>query len=164
MLPARFLTFSCYKRLPLLRHDRIKELFMANLAAARASHRFLLGGWVVMPEHVHLLIVPEARDIAQVLQGVKQPVARIAVARWRELGPPILDKLTDGRGYVRFWLPGGGYDRTLSRWYEFEEKLKYMHLNPVQRGLVTDPLEYRWSSARAWKGDDPDGLLDRLGR
>src|SRR5712664_1182353 len=51
-----FLTFSCYRRLPLLRTIRARNVFVRALGKIRERHKFLLVGYVVMPEHVHLLI------------------------------------------------------------------------------------------------------------
>ena len=51
-----FVTFSCYRRLPLLRTIRARNLFMRPLGAIHERYKFLLVGYVVMPDHVHLLI------------------------------------------------------------------------------------------------------------
>ncbi|MEM7806829.1 MAG: transposase [Planctomycetota bacterium] len=59
---VRFLTFSCYRRLPLLRNDRIKDRFAAHLARATQPPDVRLIAWVVMPDHVHLLLQPNHVD------------------------------------------------------------------------------------------------------
>ena len=51
-----FITFSCYRRLPLLDTQRARNLFVRELARVRKEYGFLLPGYVVMPEHVHLLM------------------------------------------------------------------------------------------------------------
>ena len=51
-----FITFSCYERRAFLQSKRAKNLFVKILSEVRARHRFRLVGYVVMPEHVHLLI------------------------------------------------------------------------------------------------------------
>ena len=71
----------------------------------------------------------------------------MAPARWRELRAPILARITDAQGRLRFWQRGGGYDRLVYVDGEFPEKLGYIHTNPVRRGLVTRPELWRWSSA-----------------
>jgi putative transposase len=58
-----FLTFNCYRRLPLLKTTRARNLFVHALGKIRERYKFLLLGYVVMPNHVHLLISesPKAR-------------------------------------------------------------------------------------------------------
>jgi putative transposase len=56
-----FLTFSCYRRLPLLKTIRARTLFVQVLCGIRERYKFLLVGYVVMPNHVHLLISESAK-------------------------------------------------------------------------------------------------------
>src|SRR5881227_2009673 len=51
-----FITFSCYRRLPLLRSVRARNVFVTELGKARDEMGFLLIGYVVMPDHVHMLM------------------------------------------------------------------------------------------------------------
>ena len=72
-----FVTFSCYRRLPLLRTIRARNLFVRALGAIRERYKFLLVGYVVMPEHVHLLISEPPRSTPSVmLKALKQRVSR----------------------------------------------------------------------------------------
>ena len=57
-----FLTFSCYRRLPLLKTMRARHLFVQALGKIRERYKFLLVGYVVMPNHVHLLISERQRS------------------------------------------------------------------------------------------------------
>src|SRR5580704_2281117 len=71
-----FITFSCYHRLPLLATPSNRTCFVETLNTLRHYHRFRLLGYVVMPEHVHLLISePEIGTPSQTLQVLKQKVA-----------------------------------------------------------------------------------------
>jgi REP element-mobilizing transposase RayT len=72
-----FLTFSCYRRLPLLKTVHARDAFVRELARVRAQYGFLLVGYVVMPEHVHLLISEPRRGTpSTVLQMLKQRVSK----------------------------------------------------------------------------------------
>jgi putative transposase len=126
-----FVTFSCYQRQPLLAPAQAKDLFEAALEKARIRYGFFVAGYVVMPEHVHQLVSePEQGTLAQALQAVKQSVARRLI--------------------------GGGEHFWQARYYDFNvwsaakriEKLRYMHRNPVTRGLVSRPEDWDWSSFR----------------
>jgi putative transposase len=151
----RFLTFSCYQRLPLFGNDAIKDAFVVHLDSSRARTGFRIHAWVVMPEHVHLLIWPNLPEypVSRIAWTLKRGFARAVIARWRELDAPILDRLrlTDGR--FRFWQHGGGYDRNIYSDDELAEKIQYIHENPVRRGLVRCSTDWGWSSARWYAGD-----------
>jgi len=157
---ARFLTFSCRHRLPLFNQDWTKDVFIEQLRLARERMGFHLVAFVVMPEHIHLILWPNLPDFpaATVLYRLKRNVAKEIVGRWREAGVQSLSKITDPNGKVRFWQPGGGYDRNIVSDDEMREKIEYIHANPVRRGLVKSPTGYRWSSAK-WYAGDRDGSL-----
>jgi putative transposase len=127
-----FVTFSCYGRKPLLASVRAKTLFESALERTRRGYRFRVAGYVVMPEHVHVLISePERSTVAKALQAMKQSVARQLV----------------GGEHQHFWQ---------ARYYDFNvwtekkriEKLRYIHRNPVKRGLVEKAEDWPWSSFR----------------
>jgi len=90
----RFLTFSCHKRLPLFGNEKIKAVFVESLAYARQQHSVILTGWVLMPEHVHLLLRPQnpEADLSAFLKTLKSRVANSVLKRWRELDAPVLDR------------------------------------------------------------------------
>ena len=151
---ARFLTFSCFRSLKLFRSDAIKDVFVDQLCIARQRHDFLLHAWVVMPEHVHMVVrCPGESDVPSVLRTVKTGVAKRVIARWRALDARVLTKICDPRGNARFWQRGGGYDRNLVAGSEVHEKIGYVHANPVRRSLVRRPTDWAWSSARWWSGE-----------
>ena len=157
----RFLTFSCFRHLPLFNNDAIKDQFIEVLAATRRKTRFRLYAWVIMPDHIHLLIEPSLPDypVAVVLKELKGTFANIILRRWRELDAPILKRIRDRKGELHFWQRGGGYDRNIYSDQELLEKLDYIHNNPVARGLVEDPTAWRWSSARWYEDGDAESVL-----
>ncbi|MEZ6242724.1 MAG: transposase [Phycisphaerales bacterium] len=151
---ARYLTFSCFHRLPLFENPRIRDAFADQLFLARSRLGFKLLAWVVMPEHVHVLVLPDPPrvTVSAVLMAVKRPLSAKVLERWRELDAPILERVRDGSGRERFWQAGGGYDRNVFSAEEVFEKIRYIHENPVRRGLVGREEEWEWSSARALRG------------
>jgi putative transposase len=149
---ARFVTFSCYQRLPLLGDSRTRDAFAERLEAERVRLGFSVIAWVVMPEHVHLVIVPVDGALGPVLRGVKQGFSRMVLDRWRERSAPVFGSLVDPRGVTRFWQRGGGYDRNIRDQKELVEKIRYTHENPVRRGLVQREEDWAWSSARDYRG------------
>jgi putative transposase len=142
-----FITFSCYRRLPLLGTPRARDTFVQVLDNTRNKFGFRLVGYVVMPEHVHLLISePALGTPSTVLQKLKQDVSRKLRAA---------ADTSDSR-LPQFWQ---------RRFYDFNvwtlkkktEKLGYMHMNPVKRGLVTHPRDWPWSSYGFYEGRE--GIL-----
>jgi putative transposase len=143
-----FVTFSCYHRNPLLANSQACDIFVQTLETVRRWYGFWLIGYVVMPEHVHLLLSePERENLALVLQMLKQMVSRnlqsVGGASNREGGPSYRE--AKGGDVQPFWQ---------ARYYDFNvwseekrvEKLRYIHRNPVKRGLVERPEDWPWSS------------------
>jgi REP-associated tyrosine transposase len=153
---VRFMTFSTYQRLPLLRNDKIMDLFADRLERTHRHDKFALFAWVVMPEHVHLVLWPRQRTVSDTLLSLKRTIARTIIARWRELDAPVLQEIQDQQGRFRFWQRGGGYDRNIRDMDELREKIQYVHNNPVCRGLVSEPTAWMWSSARWYAGQRED--------
>ena len=151
-----FITCSCYRRQPQLRSAKRRYLFLTILEETRRKYRFVVHGYVVMPEHFHLLITePEVGDPSVMMKVIKHRFARrLNQLRKRTPSPPIAlwDSTPDPVWQKRF------YDFNV--WTERKriEKLRYMHRNPVNRGLVQQPDQWRWSSFRAYWCGEP-GLV-----
>lgn len=158
-----FLTFSCHRRLPLLRAPEARDLFVDVLGEMRARYKFLLTGYVVMPDHVHLLISePPGSTPSKVLQALKQ---RVSVDLRGNVARRSLFFLEgEARKLPRFWQPRF-YDFNVHNVPTMREKLDYMHANPVKRGLVKNPGEWAWSSYRYYgKGEAGLVAIDAVGR
>ncbi len=149
----RFVTFSTHRRLPLFHDDGLKDLFRDGLAVAHARGGFRLFAWVLMPEHVHLVLHPSRGvTMPRVLVSIKQPVAQRAVKRFRTREASVLKELVVRDGRVRFWQAGGGFDRNVRTMEKLRDEIRYVHENPVRRGLVERAEDWAWSSARWWAG------------
>ena len=145
---SHFITTSCYRRLPLLGNARNRDLFLRVLEQVRRRYSFVVLGYVVMPEHVHLLIgEPEHGDPSDVMKALKQGFARrlLRPCRLRNFNQMSLWQAPLDRG--RIWQ-ARFYDFVVFSEHKRVEKLRYMHRNPVKRGLVLEPQHWRWSSFR----------------
>jgi putative transposase len=143
-----FVTFSCYRRLPLLGTARARNRFVRILEEVRIRHGFKLIGYVVMPEHVHLLLSePKRGTPSTVLQVLKQKVSRALRGRVRKAVPGQLSLPFScaGKEVAAFWQRRF-YDFNLWSAEKLREKLEYMHANPVKRKLVVHPKDWPWSS------------------
>jgi len=131
-----FITFSCYRLQPYLRSAAARSLFEQSLERMRQRYGFYVIGYVVMPEHVHLLLSePVNAPLSKAIHALKLSVSKLSRQR-------------------PFWQ---------ARYYDFNvfssrkhvEKLRYIHRNPVRRGLVSEPLDWRWSSFRHYATGEP---------
>jgi putative transposase len=115
---------------------------------------FSLWAYVLMPNHVHLIVHFGTADyrISRVLSEIKLPVSRKALAFLREHSPEWLLRLRQQRGArceYHFWQRGGGFDRNITEPATLAKMIDYIHLNPMRKGLVERAVDWRWSSA-AW--------------
>ncbi|MCD4728234.1 MAG: hypothetical protein K8R46_11260 [Pirellulales bacterium] len=127
------------------------------IQAARQKHCFDLWGWVIMLEHVHLLIWPRQPGyrMQAILADIKRPVGQKAIEWLEANNSDFLARLTvrnRNRTYRRFWQAGPGQDRNVHDPNTTHQILEYIHNNPVQRGLVAQPEQWPWSSAENWAG------------
>lgn len=154
---VHFLTFSCYRRCQILTDESACRLLAGSLSAAREKLDFELWSYVFMPDHVHILLRPRnvGYSMAELLKSVKGPFAKWLVDLWRKEHPERLRRLTveSASGpVIRVWQRGGGFDRNLHTEELIRRAVDYIEWNPVRKGLVRDPLGWRWSSARARAG------------
>lgn len=157
---ARELTFSCYRRFKFLTRERTCQWFINSLIEARDEFAVDLWAYVIMPEHVHLLIYPreEAVQVGRVAGSIKESVARPAIQFLQQNAPQWIPRITVHEGKRirrRFWQPGGGYDRNVVKLSTVEKMIDYIHSNPVRRGLVGRPEDWPWSSAGWYAGVRP---------
>ncbi|MCX5675696.1 MAG: transposase [Planctomycetota bacterium] len=155
---AHYLTFSCYQRRPLLLEEPPRRWLMESLVAARSKIAFDLWAYVIMPEHVHLLVWPrEGTPVSEILRLVKLPVAKKALLWAHRENPAFLAMMAapvdNGETAYHFWQRGGGYDRNLWSPADIREKIDYIHANAVRRGLAEHPQDWPWSGWNAWHGD-----------
>ncbi len=124
-----FITFSCRDRQALLGEPESRTVFVETLEAMRLRSGADIYGYVTMPEHVHILLSePRLQLLATAIQGLKQASAHY-------IGPPRCS----------LWSPRY-YDFNVISDYKRIEKLRYMHRNPVRRGLVSEAKAWPWSS------------------
>ena len=142
---VRFLTFSCYERLPLFGNPIIRNALADELLRLARQFEVRLISWVIMPEHVHVLCVPPGtKQLSRWLWQLKRDFGKNIIARWKQLQARVLPRITDSAGKPHFCMPGGGYDRVIRR--DIKIVTDYIHENPVRRGLVKTASEWKWSS------------------
>ena len=156
---VHFWTISCYRRLGFFHNDVVKQVVIESLDLLRQKFRICLVGYVIMPEHIHVLLYPHPRGgadpvpISKLLHAFKQRSGYYAKARlrriWREQGRLWSQALNDwalGHSPEQSVWNVRGYDFNIDRQATLIEKLEYCHGNPVTRGLVNLAEQWPWSS------------------
>ena len=134
-----FITFSCYKRQPFLITPQTKDILQGILEKTRHQQGLQIAAYVFMPEHIHLLTNEPGNDtLATFLQIFKQLSSR-------QLKSP---------NQKQFWQLRY-YDFNVFSTDKYVEKVRYIHRNPVTRGLVSKPEDYQWSSFNHYATGEP---------
>ncbi len=127
-----FVTFNLApKTYPLSPTER--DLVLNSLQGLRGPRGFLLFAYVVMPDHVHLLLSPQRDSLVRILRDVKSKTGFFIAAGRRSHGP--------------IWQRSY-FDFICRRARDFWGKLEYIHRNPVEAGLSVRPEDWSWSSYR----------------
>lgn len=168
------LTFSCFRNQSFFDSEIARTFFIDGLEKAKLKHCFKILAYVIMPDHVHILIFPEKEQysISKILAGIKLPVSRKFINFAKVENHIILARMShkssSGVTIYRFWQRGGGYDRNLVSRSAVMNVIQYIHVNPLRRGLVNMPEQWFWSSLGYYSGSDKyplkmdDDALDLL--
>jgi len=149
------LTFSTFRRQRFFLGHHAAGWFLETLAAARRDSPFYLFAYTIMPEHVHIVLMPHEKvKMRRVLWLLKKPMSVKAISWVKCFQPSFLEKMADrqpsGKTVYRFWQRGGGYDRNLRSARDVSQKIGYIHDNPVRRSLVQRAEDWPYSSAAQW--------------
>jgi putative transposase len=153
-----YVTASTYRRMRVFDSQRFKLKFIRTLDDLRTELDFKIPGYVLMPEHCHLLIWPgAAANASQIMQKLSERTANFILRNLRKnLEFPWCQKMLKGfalpptvhhHAHYRVWNRRG-YDMNIWSEKKRVEKIDYMHNNPVKRGLVAQPGDWPWSSWR----------------
>ncbi|MEX2188603.1 MAG: transposase [Pirellulales bacterium] len=159
---CRELTFSCYRRMPLLTNDVWRAMLSESIRRACLNHGYSLVAFVYMPEHVHLIAFPGTNSpgVDGLLRAIKRPYSYRIKQLLVAANSPLLDRLTirqrPGVTTFRFWQEGPGYDRNLTTPRTIQAAIDYVHENPVRRSLCQRATDWRWSSARLFLEPTPE--------
>ena len=131
----------------------LTPLEFATLAAViderRAEHGFLLTAWVFLPDHWHAIFYPRyPLTISRVMEAIKDGATKRINRCRREAGV--------------LWQPRF-FDRALRTVKEYNEKVQYIHLNPVRAGLVNRADDWAWSSVHHYIGNVNDAPVTPSG-
>jgi putative transposase len=129
---------------------KARDVFLSIFEQVRRKYRFKVIGFLVMPEHVHLLVSePEKANPSVVMQVLRQRVSQRWLRNRRRRNRDQMELWVKSEVKQRFWQRRS-YDFNVFSERKMTEKLRCMHRNPIKRGLVSWPELWRWSSYRAY--------------
>jgi len=152
---VHYVTCVTFDRIPLFQRNKICSLFIDALEATRTKDPFKLIGYVIMPDHIHLLANPIALNISKVVGRLKGRAATKILKDLRMLGcwdvldeVKLLQPLKSGQTHA-VWLKDFS---SIDIWsHKFiRQKLHYIHMNPVRAGFCDHPAKWLWSSYHAY--------------
>jgi len=150
-----FLTFSCYHKMSLFKDSCLYQLFIDALDNARNKLGFELFAFVVMPDHVHMVVYPGSDSrISEILYAIKRPFSFRASKHLCEHHRSLWDSIQvkhAGKIVSRFWQRGGGFDKLIFKSETLFNVIEYIHSNPVRKGLVKSSFDWKWSSIHCWE-------------
>lgn len=159
---ARFITFGCHHWHKLLTEEAAIQSFLSHLRQAREEYGFLILSYVVMPDHVHLVLFPKGHiALGRVIGEIKSKFAREILARWKAENHPFLERLLvtrDGITRYAFWQRRC-YDHNCRTRETVLDKIEYCHNNPVKQGLAAEPADWKWSSY-GWYHGENESILE----
>ena len=155
---ARFVTFSTYRWQPLLLVPDFADCFVFSLDLWRRTNHIRLLGYVVMPEHVHLVLhPPRGFALGSGIGRLKTLAAKNAKTLVDRAWPEGMIRV--GTSARRSLWQRRCYDHNCRSTETVVEKIRYCHKNPVNRGLVCVQRDWRWSSYH-WYHGEGDAQID----
>ncbi len=156
-----FVTSSIIQGLPLFTNPNICTILLDCLTYAQKVNDLIIFGYVIMPNHMHFIVKGE--HLSHKLRAFKSFSARSIINHLQlnnrqriltQLRSLKLDHHKDSEYQV--WQEGF-HPKQISSSEMLEQKLNYIHYNPVKAGYVESPLHWRYSSASNYEGSN--GLI-----
>ena len=131
---AHALNFSTYRKQPFLLTPGVAEIFLKRLDEARHRFRFEIWAFVVMPDHVHILLKPqeEVYSMPDILKAIKSQAAKEIFTQCPDFRESCRVPRAGRSDELRFWQAGGGYDRNLVAGKAIWDMIHYIHIHSQQ--------------------------------
>jgi putative transposase len=161
---AYFVSFATVNWIDVFTIDLYFSLMIESLDHCRKNKGMEIYGYCIMPSHVHLIFRSAIGDPSELMRDLKGFTSR-------KIMKTIQDNPEESRREWMLWMfeRAGGKNSNVKKkqfWQQnnqpieiwslkvFEQKLNYIHNNPVESGFVTDPIDWKYSSARNYSNND----------
>lgn len=150
-----YVTTVTYNRVKIFIDEAASQIFVNCLDELRSIHPFKLIGYVIMPDHVHLILNPLGCDISLIMRKLKGKSAKLILDHLRRQNKPLnsLELNIQDRNHAVWQKEFSSIDLTSLKF--IRQKLGYIHMNPVRAGFCDHPAKWRWSSYHAYLPHQP---------
>ena len=164
-----FVTFTVVEWVDAFTRDQYREIFLDSVKHCQTNKGLIVGAWVVMTNHVHMVIGTNGNKLETIIRDLKSFTSRhirLAIEEnERESRKDWMLQLFRKAGLTntnnndfQFWIQNN-HPIELTTGAIMEQRINYIHDNPVRAGFVTDATHWKWSSAHDYSGGH-QGLLD----
>jgi putative transposase len=154
---AHFVTFSVIGWIDVFSREYYKEIFVNSLKHCQENKGLKLHAWVIMTNHVHLIISSQTNKIEDIVRDLKKYTSKQIIAAIKENPTEsrkewmlnlfsFAGKNNNNNKEYQFWKQDY-HPIELNSAERLKERLDYLHENPVRSGLVWEPWYYKYSSA-----------------
>ena len=151
-----YITASTNKRRKVFAEDETCQIFVDVIKEIKTIHPFKVVGYVIMPDHIHLIINPLRPEMSTILRKIKGKSGKLIIDYLKEserhMALKYLEINIHKRKYAVWLKKSSDVDLVSSKF--IKQKLDYIHMNPVRAGLCTSPEEWKWSSYNAYLNND----------
>ena len=158
-----FITSTCVDWIPIFNNESYAELLLENISFYQAKYDMIINAYVIMPEHFHM--ITSCNDLSKSLQSLKSYTAKKFLEMLRkDKEQNILERLRvckaphKRKSEYQFWQEGF-HPKQISNNLILQQKIEYIHLNPVKRGLVERAEDWRFSSAGYYKTEKQSDII-----
>ncbi|MFH0853413.1 MAG: transposase [bacterium] len=150
-----FVTTKTKYNVPFFKDPVLTNIFIEKLEVAKHITSFLLLAYVILPDHLHLLVQPNKNiTISTVMHCIKRNASRSL-----NIIHPTLVGEDDHPRLRRFEWQSSFYDHIIRNERDFNNHVNYIHFNPVKHGYANKPEDWPWSSYHTFTNEDY-GLID----
>ena len=162
-----FLTLNVLLKIPVFTNSSFMDIIINNLKFYRNNQQLKIFSFVIMDNHIHL-IASHKENLSKVIRNFKSFTAKELIAQLKKDSRSwILNLLKENKAdyktdsIYQFWQEGN-HPKQIQNVEMFNQKVEYIHYNPVKRGLVSDAKDWIYSSARNYLGLDCVFQIDKI--
>ncbi len=158
-----FVTLTINKWIDLFIRNEYKNIFLESITYCQKTKGLEIYGWVIMTSHIHMIIGSNKENLSNILRDLKKYTSKkikeflfsINIESRKEW---FLKLLVDNKGNFRLWLPEN-HPIELDNNKIIDQKLDYIHKNPINAGFIEKEEDWLYSSAKDYFCNQK-GLID----
>ncbi len=156
-----FITFATVGWIDVFTRQIYRDILLNSIKFCQKEKELLVYGWCIMSNHVHLILRSKTTDLSGTIRDLKKYTSKKCIAKIqteiesrKEWMLPLFKsagQINSNNSIYQFWRQDNKPIELFSN-EVFDQKLTYLHMNPVESGIVENPEDYLYSSARDYAG------------